>query len=609
MSAETIQRTALGSQQRIPFYRNVRTIGVLAQVVFAVVLVAAAYVVYHNVTTALRSANLPSDFGFLDQRAGIPLAETPIRYTGENSYGRAFLIGVLNTLKVALVGVAFATVLGVVIGVMCLSRNFLMRGFATVYVETLRNTPLAVQIIFWYTAFLTPLPPRILNAVRLPGGALFSNQGVALPWPYPSYHFGAWVPYLVAAVAIGAAVWWLRRRQLRLADRPGNAFGPGLLAALVVAVAGYLLVGKGSLPSGAATAFREPSGVVTVFRDLNGDGVKQFLEPFIPFAAVTARVAEGGLEVQTQNLVESRRYVYGRFYFPPFQESEFEEVEVTFADPEAAAESDLAIHFFQFPSRGVVYRDRDGDGAWDQGEELDPDAPSPRGFSAAVRLSFTGFERTLVANRNGEARIPRFATTFAASESRGANVSPAQLFAPPAAAGGGEDEEEPLQAEFTIQTSRPLVWSKPTIPISNYDGGVRLSTNYLALLIALVVYTASFIAEIVRAGLLAVPNGQREAAKALGLSDSQAFRFVIFPQAMRVILPPLISQFLNLTKNSSLAPLAAYSELFAISIIIANQTGATVPVTLMIIAAYLTISLLFALVLNIVNARMALVER
>src|SRR5690606_28430299 len=146
-----------------------------------------------------------------------------------------------------------------------------------------------------------------------------------------------------------------------------------------------------------------------------------------------------------------------------------------------------------------------------------------------------------------------------------------QLFAPPAAAGGGEDEEEPLQAEFTIQTSRPLVWSKPTIPISNYDGGVRLSTNYLALLIALVVYTASFIAEIVRGGLLAAPNGQREAAKALGLSDSQAFRFVIFPQAMRVILPPLISQFLNLTKNSSLAPLAAYSELFAISIIIANQ--------------------------------------
>src|SRR5690606_32450886 len=132
------------------------------------------------------------------------------------------------------------------------------------------------------------------------------------------------------------------RRQLRLADRPGNALGPGLLAGLLVMVAGYLAVGKGPLPEATTASFREASGVVTVFRDLNGDGVKQASEPFVPYAAVTARIGEGGLQVQTQNLVESRRYVYGRFYFPPLRESEFDELEVGFADPEDAAERDLA---------------------------------------------------------------------------------------------------------------------------------------------------------------------------------------------------------------------------------------------------------------------------
>jgi len=147
------------------------------------------------------------------------------------------------------------------------------------------------------------------------------------------------------------------------------------------------------------------------------------------------------------------------------------------------------------------------------------------------------------------------------------------------------------------------------VPVSNYEGGFRFTASYLALLLALVIYTATFIAEIVRAGILAVPKGQTEASKALGLSGAQTFGLVIFPQAVRIILPPMISQFLNLTKNSSLAPLAAYAEIFAISTIVANQTGASVPVIIMIILSYLVISWFFALVLNIVNARMAIVER
>lgn len=154
-----------------------------------------------------------------------------------------------------------------------------------------------------------------------------------------------------------------------------------------------------------------------------------------------------------------------------------------------------------------------------------------------------------------------------------------------------------------------MVWSRTYVPVSGYQGGIRFSVNYLALLFALVIYTSAYVGEIVRGGILAVSKGQREAAMSLGLRPGQVFSLVVFPQAMRIVLPPMISQFLNLTKNSSLAPLAAYGELFVIATIAANQTGASVPIALLLIVSYLLISLAFAFVLNIVNDRLALVER
>lgn len=592
--------------ERVPFYRNVKTLGVLAQVVFALAVAFAAGLVYHNVSSALARSHVPADFAFLGVRAGIPLAETPIHYTPADTYARAFLIGVLNTLKVALVGVVLASLLGLVVGVMRLSANWLLRQLANLYVETIRNTPLAVQIVFWYTAILTPLPPRILSAVRWPGGVLVSNQGIALPWPYPSPYFHALVPYLVGALAAGAAVYLLWRMRLKRADRPGNPFWPALLALVLVAGVGYLVVGRGGLPHGTTTAFRQTSGVATVYVDANGDGAKNAAERVLPFTPVVARVAEGVLTTQTQDLSESRRVAYARFRFPPIRKGEYDQVTVTFANPDQA--SGLAIHFLNYPYQGVVFHDANGNGRYDSGEELRQAGARPRGYAARIRLEVKGFHRRLVTDRDGQARIPRFTsgTESQPSNGGGANVSPAQLFAAPAAP---QAEGAALQASFEPLPARPIVISQPTIPISTYFGGISLSTNYLALLLGLVIYTASFIAEIVRGGIQAVPAGQREAAKALGLSDLQTFRLVIFPQALRIILPPMISQYLNLTKNSSLAPLAAYVELFAITTIIASQTGASVPVTIMLIASYIVISLVFALVLNLVNARLALVER
>ncbi len=599
-------RSSNSGSARIPFYRNVKTIGLLAQIVFVVVVVAAMYIVYHNVSTALRASDIPADFSFLGNRAGVPIAESVIRYSPNDSYGRAFVIGVLNTLKVALVGVVAATLLGILIGVMRLSRNFMLRQIATVYVETLRNTPLAVQIVFWYTAILTPLPPRILNAVMAPGGILLSNQGIALPWAYPTHHFPAMLPVLALALVAGLGTWWWWRRRLIRADRPGSAAGPGWLALLLVLLIGYFAVGRAPLPADVTTSFRAASGVVTAFRDLDGNGTRGPNEPTVPYVKIDARVPDGQLQVQTQDLVESRRLVYSTFRFPILRPSDAAKFEVAFADPAKAAAQDLHLAFKRFPSRGVVYQDRNHNGAFDAGEEIDTAAEKPRGFNESLVLTATDFHWRLVTDRYGEARIPRFEAEAAAggSVSGGTNISPAQLFSQPTAT-----SQATLKADFTLQKVRPLVWSVPRVPISTYVGGIELTTNYLALLIALIVYTASFMAEIVRGGLQAVAKGQTEAAKALGLSDGQTFRLIVFPQALRIILPPMISQYLNLTKNSSLAPLAAYAELFAISVIIANQTGASVPVTLMLIAAYVVISLAFAFVLNIVNARMALVER
>ena len=138
---------------------------------------------------------------------------------------------------------------------------------------------------------------------------------------------------------------------------------------------------------------------------------------------------------------------------------------------------------------------------------------------------------------------------------------------------------------------------------------MRLTPEFTVLLLGLVIYTGAFIAEVVRAGILAVHKGQFEAARALGLSPMQVLRLVVFPQAMRVIIPPLISQYLNLTKNSSLAILIGYADVFFVGRTIINQSGRAVPVFLLIMALYLTISLIVSIIMNIYNRRVRLVER
>lgn len=635
------QARPMGPQpERIPFYRNVKTLGTLAQLVFVGALVLGIVVLYFNVTTALERSRIPASFEFLGSRAGIPIGESLISYNTSDTYARALLVGVLNTLRVALVGVVLATLLGILVGVMRLSKNWLLRQVALVYVETIRNTPLAVQLVFWFYAVLIPLPPLISNPVELPLGGYFSQVGLALPWFYPSYTFNAWLPWLGGALALFVVLYLFRRWQIRRSERPGNAWLVPLVAALVVAGVGFPRASS-PLPGGTATEFSAERGRGTVFVDADGDGERSRDERALPYTRVRVAVPEGILTDNTQTIVESRRRTGGTFRFPALKEREFGEAEVTFANPEAA--QGLAIHYFNFPSSGIVYRDANGNGSYERGEER-PGEEGQLGYNGlTMRLRVVDFTRTLTADRTGQFRVPQLESqaqldaaaaaaqpdpaeeSEAEAPSEGRAGSPADLFgggeaeeeggsSSPADLFGGSDaatdEEAPgVEATVTPLPSGPLVLSSPTVPVTSYEGGVQFSSPFLALLLGLVIYTASFISEIVRGGILAVNKGQREASKSLGLSDNQTFNLVVFPQALRIILPPLISQYLNLTKNSSLALLITFVDFFAIGRIIGNQTGATVPIIVIIMAGYLLVSFSFALVLNIVNARFALVER
>jgi general L-amino acid transport system permease protein len=159
------------------------------------------------------------------------------------------------------------------------------------------------------------------------------------------------------------------------------------------------------------------------------------------------------------------------------------------------------------------------------------------------------------------------------------------------------------------ETPAPLAVSEPQLQGFNFRGGLSLTPEFAALLIALVVYTGAFIAEIVRAGISAVNKGQWEASRALGLNTGQTLRLIVLPQALRVIIPPLTSQYLNLVKNSSLAIAVGYPDLFNVSRTIVNQTGAEVQVILMVMGTYLSFSLITSLFMNWYNKRIALVER
>lgn len=386
----------------IPFYRDTRMIAIILQVAFAIVVLVGLWYLYTNMMAGLRRVNLLPNFGFLTTPAGFPIAESVIAYDPSMTYGRAFIVGVLNTLRVAITGIVLATLLGVLIGICRLSGNWLLRNTAIAYVEIVRNVPLLLQLIFWF--LLTKAFPRVQESIDLGGLLYLNNRGVTMAWPQAGASYSAWAPWLWVGLIAGVAFYAVRRYQFVQRDRPGVALPWAALVAGGIVLVGYFVAG------------------------LSGGG-------------------------------------------------------------------------------------------W------------------------------------------------------------------------------------------PLVLDVPELQRFNFVGGLTVTASFAALLAGLVIYTAAFISEIVRSGIQAVNKGQREAARAVGLTNNQTLRLVIFPQAMRIMIPPTTSQYLNLTKNSSLAIAIAYPDLFYVGNTINNQTGQAVPVILLLMLSYLSVSLLTSLLMNWYNKRIQLVER
>ena len=374
-----------------------RLIGLLWQVAVVGIAIALVGWLWSNALHNLSARRISTGFAFLGREAGMPIADSWIAYSPKDPYLRAFIVGIVNTLRVAVIGIVLATVLGTLIGIARLSANWLLSRLSAVYVEVLRDIPLLLQLLFWYV--LMQGLPAARMAWKPVDGVYLSNRGLVLP-SLPIEQGNLWV---IGALALGLAALYALRRRL---------------------IAKQMADGR--------------------------------LRPIWPYAL--ALVA--GLPALV---------------------------------------------------------------SWIAGASWTIALPELRGF--------------------------------------------------------------------------------------NFVGGLTLAPEYFALLIALVTYTSAFIAEIVRSGIQAVDRGQWDAAKALGLRRTFMLRHIVLPQALRVIIPPMTSQYLNLAKNSSLAVAVGYQDIVSIANTTLNQTGQAIEAIALIMLVFLTISLGISLFMNWYNARIALVER
>jgi general L-amino acid transport system permease protein len=383
---------------KVPFYYDPAKRAILFQAFVLLMVGLLGFYLLNNTLNNLEKQAISTGFGFLEKEASFEIGESLIPYSAANRYARALVVGVLNTLKVAFIGIILTVLLGTVIGVARLSTNWLVSKLAGAYIEVLQDIPILLQLFFWYAMFYEALPsPRqALNPIP---GVFFSNRGMdfAVPAAHPAFLYMFWA-FVIACALAYAVRRWGRRRQ-------------------------------------AATGQQWPTGYISI-------GLMM------------------GLPLMVWCL--------------------------------AGAPTEMSI-------------------------------PRMEGF--------------------------------------------------------------------------------------NFKGGLNISPEFTALLLGLVLYTAAFVAEIVRAGIQSVSRGQTEAAMAIGFKPAQVLNLVILPQALRVIIPPLTSQMLNLTKNSSLAVAIGYPDFVSVANTTINQTGQAIEGVAMIMAVYLCFSLLTSVFMNWYNKKSALVER
>ncbi len=395
----TTNQSSIQHKSDIPFYRDERVLQIIAQVVSAVLIIGAVIWAIMNFLKAAEARGMTLTLGFLKEAAGFPISNPPIDYDPSMSFGRAFLVGLVNTLRVSVFGVIGATILGTLLALARLSTNWLLSRIALAYIEFHRNIPLLVLLFIWYFTVFAKLP-KVQESIAWPGPVYVNLRGFYITWP-----------------------------RLTETSQPFViSIGIGILLAIIVYV-----------------------------------------------------------------ILRRRREIAGK-----------------------------ETHYSRI-SLGIV-----------------------------------------------------------------------MIF--------------PLIGWF-LCTGSPLWLDVPILEGFNFRGGLRFTPEFAALFVGLTMYTAAFIAEVVRAGIQAVDRGQVEAARAVGLSTGQVLSLVVMPQALRVIIPPMISQYLNLTKNSSLALAVGFQEVFSVGKITINQAGRAVPVFALVMVTYLTMSLLTSFVLNLYNRRIQFVMR
>ena len=510
--SNTDQATLAATQpERPPFYRDATVVKWLAQV-FTLVLV--VFALFFLTTQALENLNrqgIEIRYDFLGIGLGSDLREGID--TDPDTAGRALWAGAVNTIRIAVGGIIAATILGVLIGVGRLSGNWIVSRMCSVFVETARNIPLLVQIIFIW-ALVATLPDVELDQGPINGLLHLSNKGVSVPRLHIDDGFYQWLIFIVAGVLVG---WFVKRRQDRRHDATGQDTYPVASFAGVLAV--FALVGW----------FAHPIfGWVGAIFDFVGDGFSALTPVVVQIVLSLAALAAAVWWI--------RRFL-ARHRTPAglMKLTDDDKFRIIFAGVGALAV--IAFVLVGWP-----------------------------GLSSWIINSGTDLLE-VIANKFGDGRTGK----------------PMDIKAPDVEQIGRFPNPGPA--------------------------GLNLTQGGTAVFFGVVLYTASFIAEIVRGGILAVPKGQTEAALAVGLRRVTMLRRVILPQAFRVILPPLGNQYLNLTKNTSLAIAVGYSDFVQVGQIVYNQTGKTLEVISLWMLFYLACSLTISVIVNFFNIRMKIVER
>ncbi len=380
------------------FWNDQNTRAILYQIATAALVSFIGYYLISNVQTNMAKQSIASGFGFIEKEAAFEIGETLIEYSAADTYGKALVVGVLNTLKVSIIGMILTTILGTIVGVCTLSSNWLLAKLGHIYVEIFQNIPVLLQLFFFYALFyeIFPSPRQALNPIN---GVFITNRGI--DFPVPAEH-PAWMYMFIAFITACIISYIVKRWAIKRQENTGQQF-PTFWTGLAILIALPLVTW---LVNGAPTQL---------------------------------------------------------------------------------------------------------------------DVPEMKGF--------------------------------------------------------------------------------------NFSGGKNISPEFSALLIGLVLYTASFIAQIVRAGIQSIHHGQSEAAMSIGLKPGMVLKLVIFPQALRVIVPPLTSQLLNLTKNSSLAVAIGFPDFVQVAGTTINQTGQAVEGVALMMIVYLTFSLLTSAFMNWYNKKIAIIER